>query len=92
VQSSSDLSVERWATVPPGTALHARSAGDFVRTAASFVAAITVEVNGSRADGRSILELLALGATEGTHICISGSGNDAAEAVAALAELVAGLH
>ena len=77
--------------LPTSVALHARPAGSFVRTAASFTATIEVQANGRQANGKSILEILGLGAEGGTELAISASGEDAAEAVAELASLVAGL-
>ncbi len=77
--------------LPATVALHARPAGAFVRAAASFAATIEVQANGRRANAKSILEILALGADGGTELAISASGDDAAEAVADLVSLVAGL-
>ena len=85
---SSELTLVR---LPATVALHARPAGAFVRAAASFAAAIEVQANGRRANAKSILEILALGADGGTELAISASGDDAAEAVADLRRLVAGL-
>ena len=75
--------------LPPSVALHARPAGAFVRAAASFAASIEVRANGRQANGKSILEILGLGADGGSELAISASGDDAAAAVADLAELVA---
>jgi phosphotransferase system HPr (HPr) family protein len=88
VSQSSELTLVR---LPESVALHARPAGVFVRTAAAFTASIEVEANGKRANGKSILEILGLGADGGTELAISASGDDAVEAVAELASLVAGL-
>jgi phosphocarrier protein HPr len=85
---SSELTVVR---LPEAVALHARPAGAFVRAAAAFDAAIEVRANGRQANAKSILEVLGLGADGGTELAISASGDDAAAAVAGLAELVAGL-
>jgi phosphotransferase system HPr (HPr) family protein len=75
-------------TLPPSVALHARPAGAFVRAAAGFAASINVRANGRQADGKSILEILGLGADGGVELEISASGDDAAAAVAHLADLV----
>lgn len=75
--------------LPPAVALHARPAGAFVRTAATFAASIEISANGKQANGKSILEILGLGADGGSELTISASGDDAAAAVAQLAELVA---
>jgi phosphocarrier protein len=68
--------------------LHARPAGSFVREAARFGGNVTVSANGKSANAKSILEVLALGATGGTELDIAASGEDAAAAVAALTALV----
>jgi phosphocarrier protein HPr len=77
--------------LPSTVALHARPAGAFVRTAASFAATIEVRANGRQANAKSILEILGLGADGGSELKISASGDDAAAAVAELAQLVAQL-
>lgn len=77
--------------LPEGVALHARPAGAFVREAARAQAEIRVEANGRSANAKSILDVLALGATGGAELVISASGADAAQALERLAELVAGL-
>lgn len=88
MSQSSELTLVR---LPDSVALHARPAGMFVRTAAAFAASVEVEANGKRANGKSILEILGLGADGGTELAISASGDDAVEAVAELASLVTGL-
>ena len=86
--SSSGTEVERRATLPVDVALHARPAGLLVREAARFTASIVVAANGRTANAKSILEVLALGATGGTELSLSASGEDAAEAVSSLSDLV----
>ena len=68
--------------------LHARASAKFVKLAASFDATVTVTRDGQEVDARSIMGLLMLGAGPGSEIDIAAEGPDAAEAVAALAELV----
>ncbi len=77
--------------LPEDVPLHARPAGTFVRAAARFNADVFVAANGKRANAKSILEVLGLGATGGTELTLSASGDDAAEAVEQLATVVAGL-
>jgi phosphotransferase system HPr (HPr) family protein len=84
-------SSELQATLPEDVPLHARPAGTFVREAARFQAEVAVAANGKRANAKSILEVLALGATGGTELTLSASGDDAAEAVEQLATVVASL-
>ena len=85
MSQSSELTLIR---LPEAVALHARPAGVFVRAAASFGATIEVQANGRRANAKSILEILGLGADGGSELRISASGDDAAAAVAELAQLV----
>ena len=84
-------SSERTAVLPEDVPLHARPAGLFVRAAAQFGADIGVAANGKRANAKSILEVLALGAEGGTELTLSASGDDAADAVDELATLLAEL-
>jgi phosphotransferase system HPr (HPr) family protein len=80
------------ATLPAGVALHARPAAELVRAASRLPTPVTLAANGKRANARSILEVLGLGATGGTVVTISATGPDAAQATATLAEIVANLH
>lgn len=84
-------SSERIAVLPDEVALHARPAGAFVKDAARFESSIAVAANGKSANAKSILEVLGLGATGGTELELSASGERAAEAVEHLAALVRSL-
>jgi PTS hybrid protein len=64
--------------------LHARPAADFVTRASTYSSAITV--NGQNAV--SLLGVMALGLTRGAHVVVEATGDDAAEAVTALVELI----
>jgi phosphocarrier protein HPr len=72
--------------LPDGVALHARPAGIFVRKAMLYQAHITVGAGGREADAKSILAVLGLGATGGSELVLRAEGDDAAEALASLAE------
>ena len=77
--------------LPDGVALHARPAGALVRAASTFAADVFVSVNGRRANAKSILDILSLGAEGGVEIVIDASGDDAVEAAEHLALLVPAL-
>jgi phosphotransferase system HPr (HPr) family protein len=81
-------SSERNARLPDGVALHARPAGTLVRAAAAFASDVWVSANGRRANAKSILDILSLGAEGGVEMVIEASGDDAAEAAEHLALLV----
>jgi phosphocarrier protein len=70
--------------------LHARPAMQFVDVANQFTSAITVHKGGDEpcdADGKSVMQMIILAATEGTPLLIEAEGEDAAEAVRKLADL-----
>lgn len=69
--------------------LHARPADLFVRRAIRFDSSIEIIKGPLRVDGKSILQLLTLAAPYGTELTILAKGRDAAEAVEALARLLA---
>ena len=68
--------------------LHARASAKFVKLASTFDAEVTVSRDGSTVDARSIMCLMMLAAGIGSSIEIAAEGVEAAEAVAALCELV----
>ena len=70
--------------------LHARPAMQFVDLANQFKSDIKVTKFGEEpgeADGKSVMEMIILAATEGTKMRIDAEGEDAEDAVAKLAEL-----
>jgi phosphotransferase system HPr (HPr) family protein len=69
--------------------LHARPAAVFAQTAGGFESAITVRSGEAAANGKSVLQILALGAGAGSEVTIAAEGPDAAQALRALEELVA---
>ena len=68
--------------------LHARASAKFVKTAAGFDAEVTVSKDGHTVDARSIMGLMMLAAGPGAKIEIVAEGREAAEAAAALSDLV----
>ncbi|MBL9125408.1 MAG: HPr family phosphocarrier protein [Planctomycetaceae bacterium] len=73
-------------TSPQG--LHVRSADLFVKMASRYQTEIEVVKDNLRVNGKSILDILMLAATEGTTLVLEAGGADAAEALEALAELI----
>jgi phosphocarrier protein HPr len=70
--------------------LHARPSTQIATTASRFSAEVQVAKDGMAVDAKSVLELLMLAAECGSELVITAEGDDAAEAVAAVAKLVAG--
>jgi phosphocarrier protein len=69
--------------------LHLRHAYVFAERARQFTAEVRVRLNGSVGDGKCVLDLLCLAAGRGMVVDLEAHGHDAAEAVAALAPLLA---
>lgn len=84
-------SSETRVALPDAVALHARPAATFVKTAMRFQSKLSIGVNGKVADAKSILAVLALGATGGTVLDLGAEGEDADAALDALAACVTGL-
>ena len=82
--------VKREVTISNRLGLHARAAARFVHTANRFRSQVTVSRNGKVMDGKSILGILLLAASQGSVLELGAEGDDEEAAVAALAELVTG--
>jgi len=70
--------------------LHARAAARFVHTASRFRSRVTAGRDGRVMDGKSILGILLLAASQGTTIEVTAEGEDEEAAMEALAALVEG--
>ncbi|MGE3145200.1 MAG: HPr family phosphocarrier protein [Pseudorhodoplanes sp.] len=70
--------------------LHARASAKFVQTVEQFNADVKVTRAGETVGGTSIMGLMMLAAGPGTSITVEATGQDAANAVAAIEKLVTG--
>jgi len=82
------MSVARTVQITNRRGLHARASAKFVTMAAAQPIEVSVEKDGSRVTGTSIMGLMMLGAAKGDHITISASGEGADAVVGQLAQLV----
>jgi len=82
--------VERELEIVNRLGLHARAAAKLAKLAESFRATIKVEKDGLAADAKSVMGMLLLCGQIGTKVRIRAEGDDAAEAVDAIAALVEG--
>ena len=69
--------------------IHARPAALFVKTASHFLSDITVEKDGERVPGKSIMALMMLAAGRGSRLQITAEGEDAVQALDELEKLFA---
>ncbi len=70
--------------------LHARPAMQLVESASSFASNITISKGSLDVDAKSIMSVMRLAAGKGTMLKLVAEGDDAEEAVDALAALIAG--
>jgi phosphocarrier protein HPr len=75
-------------TVVNPLGLHARAAARFVHAAGAFTSRVKVIRGNREVDGKSIMGLLLLAASQGSTIVLAAEGPDEAVAVAALAALI----
>jgi phosphotransferase system HPr (HPr) family protein len=68
--------------------LHMRPSAVFVQTAARFQSSVTVMHDGKSANGKSILDLIGLGAEHGCELTLEADGPDADTALEALSALL----
>jgi len=80
--------IERDLAIRNRLGLHARAAAKFVQTAGRFRSEVKIRKNGEEVDGKSILGLLLLAASQGTRITVAVTGEDEAAAFAAVEELI----
>lgn len=77
-------------TNPSG--LHARPAATFVETAKRFEAKLSVEKDGRRGNGKSLISLLKLGISKDSRIVLEADGSDEDAAVEELTHLLGRLE
>jgi phosphocarrier protein len=78
---------ERVVTIRNRAGVHARPAAMIVQLASKFKSKITFERGQERINGKSIMGILAMGATYDSSLKIIAEGEDEAEAVEALEQL-----
>lgn len=83
-----DLIERRTVIVRNPQGLHARPAYMFAEMAARFTAKIEIIKGNERVDGKSILSIMTLAAEQGTALDLEAVGQDAEDAIEALADLV----
>jgi phosphocarrier protein len=79
---------ERRFVIVNSLGLHARAAAQLVQTANRFRAEIHVEKDGMEVNGKSIMGVLTLAAAKGATITLSIDGEDAEQAMMALAKVI----
>ncbi len=88
-KSSEYKPIEKTVTIVNRLGLHARAAAKLVTLAAKHQSEVLVRKDGREVSGKSIMGVMMLAAAQGSHITLVAQGPDAAEAIEALAALVA---
>ncbi|MFV0465699.1 MAG: HPr family phosphocarrier protein [Lachnospiraceae bacterium] len=68
--------------------IHARPAGLFVKSAASYPCAITIKKGERSVDAKRIMGVMSLGAKKGDTVIITADGENEDEAILALEEFM----
>ena len=83
------MTCEREVRIENRNGLHARPAAEIVKAASRFKSDVTIRRDDMEVNGKSIMGVMMLAAEYGTTLCLRASGEDAEQAVEALAALVA---
>ena len=87
--SDADAGIARDFLIVNQRGLHARASAKFVQLADSFQATISVERDGIKVGGTSIMGLMMLAASPGCTIRVTAKGPEAEAAIAAIEQLIA---
>lgn len=82
--------IDKKVTIRNKLGLHARAAVKFVNMANRYSASVKIVKDGHEIDGKSILGILTLAATQGTQIRLIVAGRDEEAAAQSLSELIDG--
>jgi len=82
--STGETVVREEVAIPFENGLHARPAAILAQTASRFLGEISIRIRDHKANGKSILGLLTLGAGCGELLTIETTGPDASDAIAAI--------
>ncbi len=80
---------ERTVEIVNKLGLHARAASKFVNDAKRFGCTVQIELNGKKVDGKSIMSIMLLAATQGQSIIVRTNGEDEIAAMQSITALIA---
>ena len=80
--------IETAVTIINKLGLHARAAAKFVNTAQKFASVVTLSNDDRTIDGKSIMSVMMLGASQGVDLTLRADGDDEKEATEALTALI----
>ena len=80
---------EETVTIINKLGLHARAAAKFVTLASGFESEIELARNGNAVNGKSIMGVMMLAASQGTELILRATGSDEDDAIEKIGELIA---
>ncbi|HVP69453.1 MAG TPA: HPr family phosphocarrier protein [Anaeromyxobacteraceae bacterium] len=80
--------IERSFTILNSLGLHARPAAMLVQAANRFSSDVQIEKDGTSVNAKSIMGVLTLAASKGSSILVTCEGDDAAQAMEAMAKVI----
>jgi phosphocarrier protein HPr len=80
--------LENSATIINKLGLHARAAAKLVSTASGYSSKVKIAFNGKEVDGKSIMSVMMLAASQGCTLTIKVNGQDEAAAMQAVLDLI----
>jgi phosphocarrier protein HPr len=83
------MTSEREVRIENRNGLHARPAAEIVKAASRFKSEVTISRDDMEVNGKSIMGVMMLAAEYGTTLWLRANGDDAEQAVDAIAALVA---
>ena len=83
------MTSEREVRIENRNGLHARPAAEIVKAASKFKSELTIRRDDMEVNGKSIMGVMMLAAEYGTTLWLRANGDDAEQAVEAIAALVA---
>lgn len=82
------MSISKEIEITNKLGMHARAAAQFVQLASSFSSSIEIEKDNQRVNGKSIMGVMMLAASQGSKITIHVSGEDENDSIIQLEELI----
>lgn len=79
---------EKEVTIVNKLGLHARAAAKLVNVATKYSSQIEIEKDGQRVNGKSIMGVMMLAASQGSNILLLADGDDATESLDDMAQLI----
>jgi phosphocarrier protein len=80
--------LERNITIINRLGLHARAAAKFVNVAKAYTSTIRIGIGDRRVDGKSIMSVMLLAASQGTQVVLCAEGADEQQALDAMVALI----